>query len=535
MLFIDTETTGLNARTDRVTLFQFKRPNEPTQLWQDPDLKAVHQLLDSADIIIGHNLPFDFRFLNYIPKSIDHFDDTFYLSKLVDFREDRHSLDKVAFRNLGYDAYKDFDKKRLQKSDWAQATLTDEQIAYASTDVEVLPPIYELYKHAIKNGVYRFDKRSILAGLHVQQHGLPVLHDEVKQELTSQQVILANLLEELPCNPNSPKQVCALLRLDSSSDRVMAELIAVDPSSARGETAGKIRAARKAAKYINFLSKLNADERYYGSLAPAARSGRFTSSQNNIQNLPRDTKKFIGASVIISADFAQLELRTIAAIAQDKTMLDLFKSGEDLHNYAATQMYGKGFTKLQRQIAKVFNFSLLYGAGAATVRTILIQQTGIILAEAEVAQLKRKWLLAFTGIALWQRQGSERHNQGKPHQTPHGRPYISNRFTDHLSIENQGAGAEVARIALHRMQDTLPATVKLFNFIHDSYQVEAPDDPAVYKEVTKLMHDAMKFAWQRAPFKKHGLEMPVEVGVAYNLKNADSLEDCIYIYKGEVA
>lgn len=531
-LFIDTETTGLYPHRDRVTLFQYMWEGDKTAtLIQKPNYSDIHALLDSADRIIGHNLSFDFGMLGYIPKHYKKFDDTLYLSRICDFKEREHSLDAVVKRTFGYDLYRNLDKKKLQRTDWSQDELTEEQIKYASLDVEVLPTIYARFQYAIDNPIYKFDKRSIIAGLRVQAHGLPVLHDEVRDEAHNVKSELERVLALLPFNPNSPKQVTSHFGISSSGDRVMAGL------EADGDNLAKLtRTARGQAKYHNFLSKLNENVRYRGTLQPAARSGRFTSSKENIQNLPRDTKKFIGVDpgrVIISADFAQLELRTIAAITGDKTMVELFINGEDLHNFAAKELFGPDFTKEQRQIAKVFNFSTLYGAGAGTIGLILLTQTGIKLPEDEINRLKRKWLNTFSGIAQWQRQGSTRHEMGIAHRTPHGRRYVSERFTDHLSIENQGAGAEVARIALHYIDDNLPVSCKLINFIHDSYAAECENAPALYKEAAKVIHEGMVYAWERAPFDKHGIPMPVEVGVAHNLKDADTLSNCLYIYEGK--
>lgn len=532
ILYIDTETTGLYPHHDRVTLFQYLwHGDKHATLIQDPKLTEIHALLDSADLVVGHNLPFDFGMLGYIPKHFEDFDDTLYLSRVVDYTERSHSLDEVVKRTFGYDLYKDLDKKKLQRTDWAAANLTDEQRRYAALDVEVLPTIYaRLHQHAT-NPVYKFDKRSIIAGLRVQAHGLPVLHAAVAEERQRVAATLAQAVEQLPFNPNSPKQVTEYFGIAASGDRVMAGLEADGNDMAR-----LTREARGAGKYHNFLSKLGENVRYRGTLAPAARSGRFTSSKENIQNLPRDTKRFIGTEidrVIISADFAQLELRTVAAISEDRTMIDLFRSGADLHNFAAEQLFGPDYSKEQRQIAKVFNFSTLYGAGAATIGLILLTQTGIKLPEAEIQRLKKRWLSTFDGIANWQRQGSTRHELGMPHRTPHGRRYVSERFTDHLSIENQGAGAEVARIALHYIDDHLSEHVKLINFIHDSYAAECANDPCIYRSAAQVIYDGMRYAWERAPFEKHGIEMPVEVGVAHNLKDADTLTNCLYVYTGE--
>jgi len=532
IMYIDCETTGLNPHTDTLALFQYKIDNQPTQLIQAPTLHEVHALLDQADTIVGHNLSFDLAFLNYIPKN---FDDTLYLDRIVNAREEYHSLDVVAQRVYGRDVYANHDKKRLQRTKWGTAELTQEQLEYAQIDVDILPTIYEhLMRRFPKHlkAVYNFDKKSILAGLAIQRHGLPILHDQVADEIDKVDSQAYRIRTQIaPLNPNSPKQVTQALGIESSGDRVLAEL------EAEGNTlAANIRQVRGHLKYLNFLTKLNNTPRFYGTLQPAARSGRFTSSKENLQNLPRDTKKFIGTTdnVILSADFAQLELRTVAAITGDETMCRLFIEGQDLHNYAAEQLFGADFTKQQRQIAKVFNFSTLYGAGANTIGLILLTQTGIKLPEHEIQTYKRLWLTAFSGIAQWQRQGSTRHAMGMPHRTPHGRPYTSQRFTDHLSIENQGAGAEVARIALHYILEHLPSKARLINFVHDSYLVEAPKNPSVYKAAAQVMYDGMKYAWDKAPFEKHGIEMPVSVGCAHNWKDADALENCVYTMGDEI-
>lgn len=523
--YFDCETTGLNPKRDRITLAQFLIDGE-LLLLQDPSKEEIHAILDNTDLIVGHNLPFDFGFAGYIPKSIDHFDDTLYLDRLVNYKHKSHSLDEVAKRIYGYDPYEKegLDKKAMQKTDWAKADLTKDQIKYASMDVEILPKIYATLLHQKDHGVYRFDKQSIMDALHIQRIGLPIRQDKVEEEILHTQTELDE--NPLPFNVNSPKQVREALGAESTNDRVLAEL------EAHGDvTAAKVRKRRKALKYLNFLNKLGEHPRYYGTLAPAARSGRFTSKQENIQNIPRAQKKFVGTdtlTVIVAADFAQLELRTIAAITGDDTMLALFKSGEDLHAYTAEQLFGPDYTKDQRQIAKVFNFGTLYGAGAATIRTILLQWTGIVMEESEVQRLKRKWLDTFTGIARWHRRGGARMNGTACYRTPHGRPYKAERYTDMLSIENQGAGAEVARIALHQIVKNLPPEALLFNFVHDSYVVECPNTTDLYKESATVVRDAMYYAWETAPFEKHGLTMPVDVGVAYNWKDADALENCIY-------
>ena len=414
----------------------------------------------------------------------------------------------------------------MQKADWSAPSPA--QIAYAELDVTVLEPVLAGLSATLTNPVYLFDKRSLIACLRLQRYGLPVDHAAARREIRKTRTFLKSDLARLPFNPNSPKQTASALCIASTGDRFLAEEIA-----AGNETAAIVRQARKLRKHLNFLEKLTAHPRFSGTMKPNARSGRATSDHNNIQNLPRAVKPLIAVAsdrVLIAADFEQLELRTIACLSEDREMIRLFREGADLHNFVAAQLFGAGHTAQERQIAKTFNFSLLYGAGAPTVRSMLLSNTGINMPEFEVQQLKREWLATFSGIAAWQKQGGSRHDLGLPHHTPQGRFYTSKRFTDHLSIENQGAGAEVARLALHKITDDLPPPVDLINFVHDSYLAEAPADPSVYEPAAAVFYQAMKVAWERAPFDKHGVPMPVDVGVARNWEDADKLKNCFFTY-----
>lgn len=520
IIAIDFETSGLDPHHDRVTLAQYRINKEPVQLIPNPDYEKLHALLDSADLIIGHGLSFDFGFIRYAPRSPDHWDDTLLMSRIVDFDKEKHTLDDVLIRKLGYDPYIGMDKKRLQKSDWT-GQLTDEQMKYARIDVEYLHTLYDQLSAALASPAYQSDKLAVIDGLIVQRRGLPVLREAAEQELQHQKRMFNAACSALPVNPLSPKQVSAHLGVSSTGDKVLAEMIAAGNTDAK-----RIRSARAAKKYVNFLEKLIKHDRFTGTLKPYARSGRFTSSNENLQNLPKPTKTFIGStdSYIISADFAQLELRTIACLAEDHTMINLFKEGADLHDYVAERLFGPGFGKRERNIAKTYSFSLLYGAGSRTVREMMIASTGIVLDVDEVEDGRRQWLATFPSIRKWQSRGWRNHDALRPTVTPGGRKSVSKMFTDHLSIQNQGAGAEVARIALH---DMVQAGVPLINFVHDSYIAESETD---FEAISEQIYQSMKLGWELAPFDKHGVPMPVQVGTARNLKDADALENCVYVY-----
>jgi DNA polymerase-1 len=105
-------------------------------------------------------------------------------------------------------------------------------------------------------------------------------------------------------------------------------------------------------------------------------TGRLSSSDPNLQNLPTRTElgqKFRAAFVadpgwqLLSLDYSQLELRLVAHIARDETMMDAFRAGEDIHTRTASEVFGLApaqVTRDMRRQAKVLNFGIIYGMGA---------------------------------------------------------------------------------------------------------------------------------------------------------------------------
>jgi DNA polymerase-1 len=105
-------------------------------------------------------------------------------------------------------------------------------------------------------------------------------------------------------------------------------------------------------------------------------TGRLSSSNPNLQNIPvrtvegkRIRQAFIAPEgwEIVSADYSQIELRVLAHLSEDETLIDAFKSGEDIHSTAASDIFGV-FPEMvnadMRRQAKVINFGVLYGMSA---------------------------------------------------------------------------------------------------------------------------------------------------------------------------
>lgn len=104
-------------------------------------------------------------------------------------------------------------------------------------------------------------------------------------------------------------------------------------------------------------------------------TGRLASSNPNLQNIPirtaegRKVRRAFTAppgSVIVSADYSQIELRIMAHLSGDKTLLEAFKNGEDVHRRTAAEVFGvppENVNADQRRYAKTINFGLIYGMG----------------------------------------------------------------------------------------------------------------------------------------------------------------------------
>ncbi len=104
-----------------------------------------------------------------------------------------------------------------------------------------------------------------------------------------------------------------------------------------------------------------------------AATGRLSSADPNLQNIPtpeteygkRVRDGFVAAKgyVFVAADYSQFELRVAAHLAQEPSMIDAFKRGEDIHQRTAATMFGEEQAASHRRIAKVINFGILYGMG----------------------------------------------------------------------------------------------------------------------------------------------------------------------------
>lgn len=223
-------------------------------------------------------------------------------------------------------------------------------------------------------------------------------------------------------------------------------------------------------------------------------TGRLSSTNPNLQNIPirsemgQEVRRGFVAdegNVLVSADYAQFELRIAALLAADKEMIDVFNSNRDIHQETASKIFqipSAYVTKEQRRIAKVVNFSVLYGAGP---RNLTQTVKGLSFAEAKDLIDKyfeaRKPLRDYMDKTLEQARvdGYVETYFGRRRPTPdvNSSNYLVREAAKRASVNMplQGTGADIMKMAMIEIEislDKLVPSAQQILQIHDSILVE---------------------------------------------------------------
>ena len=245
-------------------------------------------------------------------------------------------------------------------------------------------------------------------------------------------------------------------------------------------------------------------------------TGRLASSDPNLQNIPTRTE--IGRKVrlgfvaspgdtLLSVDYSQIELRIVAHMSGDESMLNAFRDGQDIHATTAAAIYDiplEKVTKEQRRHAKAINFGLIYGMSAFG----LSRSTDLTLGDAE--NFVKDYFEHFPGVkkyldtikSLAARQGFVETMLGRRRYFPNlANPVnvmMRNREErEAINAPIQGTAADIMKIAMIRLQSALSSSglnAKMILQVHDELVLEVPMgelDQAV-QLVKEIMEGAIK-------------------------------------------
>jgi uracil-DNA glycosylase family 4 len=180
-----------------------------------------------------------------------------------------------------------------------------------------------------------------------------------------------------------------------------------------------------------FVKYLSGDRRVRSSYnMVGARTGRMSSSEPNLQNVPKNLRNVFVPRVgykFVESDLSQIELRVAGMIAQDQTLIQAYRAGEDIHKLTASMVSGvqkELVDESMRQRAKAVNFGFLYGMYSDSFREYAKTQYGVEYSEKEAEDARKRFFQLYAGIAKWHKSTEETVRRYGYVESPFGRVYV---------------------------------------------------------------------------------------------------------------
>ncbi|MCR9217719.1 MAG: DNA polymerase I [bacterium] len=567
LIAVDTETTSIHAMQAELVGLSFA--TEPGSAWyvpvRSPDpqrhldtetvLDALRPVLESDKYPkTGHNLKYDLLVLRRAGIRLAGIAaDTMVASYLIDASRSSHSMDALALAELGHSCIpiKDLIGTGKNQKRFDEVPL-DDAAEYAAEDADVSLRLYHALMPQLSGDLRElFDdvEMPLVAVLaELEFNGILCDPDELDRQRERLMVRIEELKAQLegaaprPFNPDSPKQLSAILfnkpddaepglgikplkkiKTGYSTDAETLEKLALDPSI-ESPIPALIVEYRQLTKLVStyLLALKEAIHPETHRIHPSfnqtvAVTGRLSSSDPNLQNIPIRTPigreirhAFVApeGSVLISADYSQIELRLLAHLSRDEALIDAFHADADIHRAVAAQIHGispEQVTDEQRSGAKMVNFGIVYGITAFG----LARRLGI--GNSEAAEIIEEYKARFPGITTFLDQCvDEAKSTGAVETILHRRRPIpdigSNQparraFAERTAINTvvQGSAADLIKLAMINLYRELPNShpdARLLLQIHDELVLEAPEAQAeaVSRTVRQSMETAMELS-----------------------------------------
>lgn len=515
-------------------------------------LKKLFSYMPSGAEWIWHNGKFDTSFMRAkkIPRAQCRVDqDTLLLSYTLDETGGRHGLEQCIIDHLGLPAYKDMlaeyvgtGKKKKSYADVPLPVLHK----YNAKDVVYTGLVFrKLFPKVMRRSNLKKAYLELLIPASntlatIELNGMP-LNQEIlcaaEEKLDAQiEPVLAELrriIGDSGFNPNSPKQVLPALKRHcglkiNSTDE---DTLKKHNSHLLVKTLLEYRGLHKlVSTYVRGFKKYG-NRIHTSYLIHGTVTGRLSSTSPNMQNIPKEdvVRAFFTppkGRVLVSFDYSQAELRSLAVLSGDKNLINIFKSGKDMHSAVAAQVYGKKFTvepkylpnpdpnvKIEnpvfskyRRNAKVVNFGIVYGATEPT----LMERLGITWDEAH--ELIVGWFRMFPDAKKFMNECRNAPLSGVPLSTVFGRQrrfYVVTQQNKH-GLENEAGNFPhqsmcsdftlAAAIEIDRLhaKGLLPGNANQINIIHDDNMFEIDDDMNAIVGLAKTVMPIM----QNVPVKQ---------------------------------
>jgi len=553
LVAVDTETTSLDPMKAELVGLSFaieagaaayvplahRYAGAPRQLERAAVLARMKPWLEDARRPkLGQNAKYDMHVLVNLGirlAGVAH--DTLLQSYVLESHQP-HDMDNIAARHLGLTTitYDEVTGKGAARIGFEQVTV-ERATEYSAEDADVTLMLHQALYPRVQaeeklERIYREVELPLIEVLfRMERHGVLLdvaLLKELSREFGEKMAAIeseAHAQAGQPFNINSPRQIQEILferqglkpvkktpSGQPSTDEESLEELALDHPLPKlildYRTLAKLKSTYTDKLPESINPRTGRVHTNYGQAV--AVTGRLASNDPNLQNIPirtaegrRIREAFVAPAGghIVSADYSQIELRIMAHISQDASLLAAFAAGEDIHTATAAEIFGlspKAVGAEQRRYAKVINFGLIYGMSAFG----LARQLG--LERAAASQYMDRYFARYPGVADYMKRTRETARQKGYVETVFGRrlwlPDIGSgnparrQGAERAAINApmQGTAADLikmAMIAVDRWIGEKRLKSRLIMQVHDELVLEVPDGELerVKRELPKLM------------------------------------------------
>jgi DNA polymerase I len=536
---IDTETDSLDPmRAEIVGISLAVQVGEAAYVPLRHSYAGAPDQLDAAEVIaalkpwledaskpkVGQNIKYDAHVFANVGITVRGYQHDTMLQSYVLEAHKPHSLESLAQRHLGRSglSYESVCGKGANQIPFGQVDIA-RAAEYSCEDSEMTLHVHEVLWPQLQQQsgpleVYqRIEMPSAEVLGRIERNGVLIdgmVLAKQSQELAERMMALEREAHELagqPFNLGSPKQIGEILfgklglpvRKKTASGAPSTDEEVLDELAADYPLPAKLLEHRSLAKLKGtYTDKLPlmvnpTTGRVHTNYGQAiAVTGRLASNDPNLQNIPirtaegrRVREAFVAppGSVILSADYSQIELRIMAHISEDPALLKAFGEGMDVHRATASEVFGIApdlVTSEQRRYAKTINFGLIYGMGAFGLATSLgIERS------AATTYIER-YFQRFAGVKRYMDETRASAKARGYVETLYGRriylpdinggngPRRSGAERQAINAPMQGTAADLIKLAMISVQQLLDReqrATKMIMQVHDELVFEVPE------------------------------------------------------------
>ena len=507
-------------------------------------IKKIKPILEDKSIKkIGQNIKFDYIILFHRGIDMTSMEDTMLMSYVLDAGKNRHNMDTLSQIHLDHKtiSYKDLVGTGKKQINFSEVDL-DLAKNYASEDADITFRLYQIFIKNLKSekllNIYEiFEKPLIkilahmeICGIKVDNNFLKILSKKFEGKIQKLEKEIFKISKK-EFNIGSTKQLgeimynelkIANIKKTKKGSFATSAQVLEDLSFKGHELPKLVLDWRQVTKLKNTYSdslqehiNKNSKRVHTSFLLAATSTGRLASSDPNLQNIPiksddgKDIRKSFIAdnqSLLISADYNQIEMRILADLADVKELKKAFKNNEDIHSLTASQVFNvkvKDVNSDMRRKAKAINFGIIYGISQYG----LAKQIGVSNVEAK--EFLNAYFIKFPEIKNYmeytikfcRKSGFVNNIFGRrTHVTGiNDKNFNIRNFQERAAINApiQGSASEIMRLAMIRINKKFESiknlNCKILLQIHDELIFEVKKDEVLeYEKLIKKEMSSVK-------------------------------------------